>query len=178
MYKSKIQIISDDLWLEILLKQYFKDIEVTTSISKDIADIIIDPNNKSQVNITSASNQNWLLNKPLSVSIFINTIEQALNGLNKNSFIIGSITFYPEQKLCRFENEDIELTQKESEILLYLVEHPKGVDKNTLLNAIWGYSADISTHTLETHIYKLRNKFLGKHELILSKDMGYVLNAS
>lgn len=177
MYKSKIQIISDDLWLEILLKQYFKDIEVTTSISKDIADIIIDPNNKSQVNITSASNQNWLLNKPLSVSIFINTIEQALNGLNKNSFIIGSITFYPEQKLCKFGNESIELTQKESEILLYLVEHPQGVDKNTLLNAIWGYSTDISTNTLETHIYKLRNKFLGKHELIISKDSIYVLTS-
>ena len=40
MIKSKIQIVSNDLWLEILLKQYFKDIEVTTSIVEEVADII------------------------------------------------------------------------------------------------------------------------------------------
>ena len=65
---------------------------------------------------------------------------------------------------------------KETEILLYLTKHPIYVDKATLLNEIWGYSNEILTHTLETHISKLRSKFSNGDELITFKDSCYRLS--
>ena len=96
--------------------------------------------------------------------------------LSENIVMIGPISFYPNQKLCKFEQEEILLTQKETEILLYLLENKDGVDRLTLLNAVWGYSNEISTRTLESHIYKLRSKFIDKYELILFNELGYSLN--
>lgn len=52
----------------------------------------------------------------------------------------------------------IRLTEKEQEILLYLHAHGGVVDRHALLEEIWGYGANIETHTLETHIYRLRQK--------------------
>ena len=173
----KLSIISEYSWLETLLKQYFTDIEITTQVqsSKD-TDIIIDQSNNKNVSIKMLTHKkSWLIPKPISISAIINIIEQAISILSEKIIIIGPVSFCPDQKLCKFKEETIELTQKETEILLYLEKHPEEVNKTTLLNEIWGYSDEISTHTLETHIYKLRNKFSGKHDIIISKDSGYAL---
>lgn len=169
----KISIISENTWLEILLKQHFTDIEITTNLQASVdADIVI--NNGVNINIKSLE-KTWLLAKPISIHNIINIIEQAIHLLSDNIIIIGPVSFYPREKLCRFNKEEIHLTQKESEILLYLSEQDKEVDKLTLLHSVWGYSGEISTHTLETHIYKLRNKFSNKHDIIVSNEKGYCL---
>ncbi len=169
-----ILIISDNLWLQTLLKQYFVDINIVSNNSE--ADIIIDNNsNQDCLNITSG-NKSWILPKPISVCLLINIIIQAKHMLSENIVMIGPISFYPNQKLCKFGQEEILLTQKETEILLYLLENKDGVDRLTLLNAVWGYSNEISTRTLESHIYKLRSKFIDKYELILFNELGYSLN--
>lgn len=169
-----ISIISENTWLETLLKQYFSDIKITTSlqVSTD-SDIII--NNDVNVNIKSLE-KTWLLAKPISIHNVINIIEQAIHFLSDNVILIGPISFYPKKKICKFKDEKILLTQKESEILLYLSKQEKEVDKITLLHSVWGYSGEISTHTLETHIYKLRNKFSNKHDIIISNENGYALS--
>lgn len=173
----KLSIISEHNWLETLLKQYFVDIKITTQnkASQD-TDIIIDQSNKENVSIKISNHtKSWLVPKPILPLTMINIIEQAISILSEEIIIIGPISFYPDQKLCKFKEEAIELTQKETEILLYLVKHPEEVTKATLLNEIWGYSDGTYTHTLETHIYKLRNKFADKYDIIISKDSGYAL---
>lgn len=169
----KISIISENNWLENLLKQHFNNLIITTADqSSPDADIII--NNDVNINIKSYE-RTWLLAKPVSIINIINIVEQAIRLLSDNIIIIGPVSFYPREKICKIEDEEISLTQKESEIILYLSKQEKGVDKLSLLHSVWGYSSEISTHTLETHIYKLRNKFSGKYDMIVSNENGYSL---
>lgn len=75
----------------------------------------------------------------------------------------------------------IHLTEKERDILLRLHQAgAAGVDRATLLEDVWGYQAGIETHTLETHIYRLRQKIEddpAKPALLLTDQNGYVLAA-
>ena len=74
----------------------------------------------------------------------------------------------------------VRLTEKEAKIITILCEEEGRVmPKELLLKSVWGYNETISTHTLETHIYRLRKKIelgLGETELILKNNAGYFLN--
>ncbi len=169
----KIFIISKNIWLETVLKQHFSSLKIVTGDQEPIeADIII--NDDVNLNIKSLD-KTWLLVKPFSIKKIIDIIEQAIKLLSNNVIIIGLIRFYPRENLCKLGEEEIPLTQKETEILLYLSTQTEEVDKLTLLHEVWGYTSEISTHTLETHIYKLRNKFSSKCEIITSSEKGYAL---
>ena len=76
------------------------------------------------------------------------------------TFAIGPYTFQPAMKMLIDENEKkIRLTEKETNILKYLYRAESGVvARDTLLHEVWGYNAGVTTHTLETHIYRLRQK--------------------
>lgn len=173
-----VLVISEYNFLEVILKQYFQNIDINTNIEFQAANIIINQNNSNGLNIDIIGNKkSWIMQKPISIIKLINIIEQAIHTLSENIIRIGPIDFYPEQKLCKFGSEEIILTTKETEIIFYLSQHPnQEIDKNTLLNQVWGYTENISTHTLETHIYKLRNKFVDKYDIIISKDSGYSLS--
>ena len=166
----KIQI--NNPWIEELLKQHFLDLE----ISKDTEIIIT--NHEKFINIElKSTKQNIELNKPISIISLISIITQAKQTFNENFIIIGPIKFYPQLRICNFEGQEIRLTLKESEVLLLLFKQfPNYVSKTKLLESVWGYSEEITTHTLETHIYKLRNKFADKYDIIYSNEEGYLLN--
>ena len=76
-------------------------------------------------------------------------------------FTIGPYTFQPSNKLL-INNEDekkVRLTDKETAILKYLYRSDdKVVSRDVLLDEVWGYNASVTTHTLETHVYRLRQK--------------------
>lgn len=75
------------------------------------------------------------------------------------------------------EDRAVRLTDKEKEILLLLSEAKgKAVERQALLEKVWGYAADLDTHTLETHIYRLRQKIErdpAKPEILLTDGAGY-----
>jgi DNA-binding response OmpR family regulator len=77
-------------------------------------------------------------------------------------------------------NKDVRLTEKEAEIILYLSKHlNEPVVRQKLLDGVWGYASDIETHTLETHVYRLRQKLkieLMLDQFLVTKDEGYILN--
>ena len=76
-------------------------------------------------------------------------------------FTIGPYTFRPSAKLLQdvARNRRIRLTEKEAAILKFLYRSGiKPVPRQVLLNEVWGYNAGVTTHTLETHIYRLRQK--------------------
>ncbi len=97
-------------------------------------------------------------------------------------FTLGSYTFRPSAKLLAnpAKKQRIRLTAKEVELLKFL--HQAGncvVSRQTLLDEVWGYSAGASTHTLETHIYRLRRKIEADPadcRLLLTMPGGYQLN--
>jgi len=76
-------------------------------------------------------------------------------------FTIRPYTFQPSNKLL-INNEDekkVRLTDKETAILKYLYRSgDKAVSRDVLLDEVWGYNASVTTHTLETHVYRLRQK--------------------
>lgn len=165
----RVKIIGNNSdWLIDLLQQYFSDIE----FCDDEADVVVS-DQKLEIEIVNSLGSKWLIHKPIKILKLATIMQQALDTVINQVILIGPIKFYPQKRLCLISEEKILLTQKETEILLYLISHNKEVEKSDLLHSIWGYSNDISTHTLETHIYKLRNKFMKKYDIIKSSAKGY-----
>ena len=75
-------------------------------------------------------------------------------------FAIGPYTFRPSSKLLMNpKGSKVRLTEKETAILRYLYRAgQKAVSRETLLQEVWGYNSGVTTHTLETHVYRLRQK--------------------
>jgi DNA-binding response OmpR family regulator len=97
-------------------------------------------------------------------------------------FTIGPYTFRPAAKLLQdlAKNRRIRLTEKEAAILKFLYRAgTKAVGRQILLNEVWGYNAAVTTHTLETHIYRLRQKIEPdptNARLLLTEGGGYRLD--
>jgi len=94
---------------------------------------------------------------------------------------IGPYTFRPNIKMLVDEaaNKKIRLTEKETAILKYLYRANEAVGRDTLLGEVWGYNAGVTTHTLETHVYRLRQKIErdpSKAEILVTDQGGYRLN--
>lgn len=99
-------------------------------------------------------------------------------------FTIGPYSFHPSNKiLVEFETEQkTRLTEKETSILKYLLRAKgKAVGRTELLNEVWGYNSNVTTHTLETHVYRLRQKIElnpSDAKLLLTEPGGYRLEVS
>jgi DNA-binding response OmpR family regulator len=98
-------------------------------------------------------------------------------------FTVGPYMFRPSAKLLLepARNRKIRLTDKESNILKFLYRAAgKPVPRQVLLNEVWGYNSAVTTHTLETHIYRLRQKIEAdpsRTRLLLTEGGGYRLDA-
>ena len=103
--------------------------------------------------------------------------------LHENSmdavFTLGPWQFHPAQKLLRDgKGVKIWLTAKEVDILRHLQRSGGAVSKQSLLSEVWGYNPSVSSHTLETHIYRLRQKIEADPyaaQLLLTAEGGYRL---
>jgi len=78
-----------------------------------------------------------------------------------------------------FKDKKIKLTEKESNIILYISNSTKPVSIEELQLNVWGYHSDLETHTVETHVYRLRKKIsttFDDNDFINSKKNGYQIN--
>ena len=90
---------------------------------------------------------------------------------------IGPYLFRPGAKLL-MGTRNIRLTEKETNILKFLHDAGRAVPRETLLHEVWGYSPAVTTHTLETHIYRLRRKIEenpGQAKILVTEEGGYRL---
>ncbi len=74
------------------------------------------------------------------------------------------------------DNLCLKLTQKETEVIIYLNNNSKNISIQDLQKNVWGHTSELETHTVETHIYRLRKKIVNKfqdNKFILSSDNGY-----
>ena len=94
---------------------------------------------------------------------------------------IGPYTFRPSAKLLLDpRGKKIRLTEKETNILKHLHRSGSTVARETLLHEVWGYNPAVTTHTLETHIYRLRQKIEanpGAAQILVTESGGYRLVA-
>lgn len=122
--------------------------------------------------------------KPFSLSEFLNKLRSSINKFENSSegfLVFNQYELHPLAKeiVNLRNNELVKLTEKEVAVIKYLYKSKdKIVTKNDLLQDVWDYNAEVTTHTIETHIYRLRQKV--EHEnaeaqLILTEDGGYKL---
>ena len=129
------------------------------------------------------SGANDYVAKPFHSRELVARIRSQLRAFDSSDlaiYRIGPYSFQPSKRSLSnsSENRRIRLTEKESEILKFLYRSPAPVDREVLLDAVWGYAPAVTTHTLETHIYRLRQKIESDPRdpsLIVTEDRGYRL---
>jgi DNA-binding response OmpR family regulator len=129
------------------------------------------------------SGANDYVTKPFKFAVLLARIRAQLRQHEQSEdavFTIGRFTFKPASKLLVDDaGTKTRLTEKETSILKYLYRTgEKVVSREVLLHEVWGYNAGVTTHTLETHIYRLRQKIEkdpGTAELLVTESGGYKL---
>lgn len=128
---------------------------------------------------------NDYVTKPFKFPVLLARIRSQLRTHEQSEdavFQLGPYTFKPAMKMLIDERErKIRLTEKETNILKFLYRSPDGVvPRDVLLHEVWGYNAGVTTHTLETHIYRLRQKIEpdpSNARLLVTESGGYRLVA-
>jgi DNA-binding response OmpR family regulator len=107
---------------------------------------------------------NDYITKPFKIAILLARMRTHLRQneqFDDTVFTIGPYSFWPSAKILidESQNRKVRLTEKETAILEYLYQTgDRMVNRETLLGKVWGYNAGVTTHTLETHVYRLRQK--------------------
>ena len=126
---------------------------------------------------------NDYITKPFKFPVLLARLRAQLRTHEQSEdaiFQLGPYTFKPAMKmLIDGKDRKIRLTEKETNILKFLYRAQDGVvARDVLLHEVWGYNAGVTTHTLETHIYRLRQKIEpepGQARLLLTDAGGYRL---
>ena len=135
-----------------------------------------------QKNIEENQNDQIILNNlPSKLDKIIEKINLAIlkkNFASKSNIKIGEYSLDFNSREIFLQKKKLKLTEQEIKIIIYLekINEPVKVDK--LQKDIWGYSEDLETHTVETHIHRLRKKFenfFNDKKIILSTKQGYQL---
>lgn len=127
---------------------------------------------------------NDYVTKPFRLGVLLARLRAQLRQHEQSEdavFTIGHYTFRPSGKILIDDETEkkVRLTEKETAILKYLYRTgDKVVDRDTLLDEVWGYNAGVTTHTLETHVYRLRQKIErdpSNSEILVTEPGGYRL---
>ena len=195
MIKQNLFIVNFNLLYEILYE--VKDnlsFNVENYVNEDIFLEKPDLDLKNYL-IISKPNNKLLLDKKIDSKVFLDLglLPIRLNKLvelinikliklkfnHQSKIIIKDYELNLNSKFISRGNLSLKLTEKEIEIILYLNETKTKHDVADLQKNIWGYSADMETHTVETHIYRLRKKISDKFEnekFILSRQNAYFID--
>ena len=124
---------------------------------------------------------NQLILKSLPIKLFklieklnIEFLKQKYN--QQSEVFIGSYKINLNSREMFLKKTKLKLTEKETNIIIYLFNFKKPVKIEILQSKVWGYHSNLETHTVETHIYRLRKKILdtfSDNEFIISKKNGY-----
>mgnify|MGYP006061282839 FL=1 len=164
-FEFKLEFYENERELENLENDNLSDYLVITKkkLSNLKKQIIID---KSPININDliqTLNINFLKSK---------FIEQSKIDLGRYNLDLNS-------RILNQNEKELELTEKESSILIFLKQSKDPVKIDQLQEKVWGYNSELETHTVETHVYRLRKKINDKfydNEFIISDKKGYFLN--
>jgi len=121
--------------------------------------------------------------KPFRASELVARLRAQLRIFERSEeavFPVGPYVFRPAKKLLQDTglNRRIHLTDKETAVLKFLYRSDKTVDREILMHEVWGYNSAVRTHTLETHIYRLRQKIEAdpsNPSLLVTEGGGYRL---
>tara|TARA_B100001250_G_scaffold339597_1_gene307011 strand:+ start:9313 stop:9876 length:564 start_codon:yes stop_codon:yes gene_type:complete len=187
MDKKILIIFKFKLFYEII-KELDKDLNFEILEITEESDLLKRINNLSNYIILSKTN---LLNKtnqliinqyPIKISKLIEKINIEFLKLefNKKSKIhIGKYKIDLNSRYLISDSKKLKLTEKEANIIIYLFNSELPVKIEKLQQEVWGYNSKLETHTVETHVYRLRKKIskvFDDYNFIMSKKHGYQIN--
>jgi len=195
MIKQTIHIIDFKILYNILdeIKDYlkfqilhYKNEEIflnSDDLNLNDSLILVSPDNKVFLNngkisgkkISSIPNYPITIDKLVEI-LNVNLIKQKYNY--QSNIYIKDYKLDLNSRTITKNNQNLKLTQKEIDIILFLNGFEKPQKVNVLQNKVWGYSLELETHTVETHIYRLRKKIKDEfkdNNFILSNDDGYFI---
>jgi DNA-binding response OmpR family regulator len=130
------------------------------------------------------SGANDYITKPFRLGVLLARIRAQMRQHERSedaTFQIGPYSFQPSNKILVEPGSDrkIRLTEKETAILKFMIRAgDRNISRDVLLNEVWGYNSGVTTHTLETHVYRLRQKIEqdpSNAELLVTEPGGYRL---
>ena len=184
MIKQSLIIYSNLILYEILkeleneIKYKIEEISTDKELSnKEISEylVITDKKNHKFLNVVQ-------LDFPCEISKLIEKVNIKfikLKTKEKASVSVGEYDIDLNARLLNFNSESISLTEKEINLIIFLNNSKNPVSVYKLQKEVWSYKNKIETHTVETHIHRLRKKILKefkKEDFILSNKSGYYLN--
>ena len=177
-FKSLFKIIN-----ELKNELNFDVIEVSEEI--DLTDKLLKFNNSlivTQKKGIDKSNQLILNQLPIKFSKLLEKINIEFLKLQfneKSKIDIGKYKIDLNSRYLISNDQKLKLTEKEADIIIYLYKSNLPVKINQLQKEVWGFKSKLETHTVETHIYRLRKKILEifkDKDFIISKKNGYKIN--
>jgi hypothetical protein len=177
IYKfSSLYHIIDELGLDLNFKTSFADNEKSLKYKVKNHKNYLIISNKKYLNL---HNHFVLENTPINIFKLVEKINIEFLKLQFNSqsqVKINNYTIDLNSREIIINNTKLKLTEKEINTISYLSESDKPVSIDELQEKVWSYQSNIETHTVETHIYRLRKKILNTfndNEFIVSKKDGY-----
>ena len=132
--------------------------------------------------INSIKNQFVIENFPIKINKLLEKLNISFlkSKYNEQSQInVGNYIIDLNSREMTFGNLKLKLTEKETDIILFISKSDKATKVSDLQKKVWHYQSDLETHTVETHIYRLRKKILNKFEdddFIVSEKNGYSIS--
>ena len=153
-------------------------VEILKTIEKNVPVVFLSKSDNEDIKAHT------IIQKPFLLSNFLDTLKASIN-IYENSddgvLEFNKYVLYPSRKeILNKRNKSLtKLTEREVSVIKYLYKNSgKTVSKNDLMQEVWEYSADVATHTVETHIYRLRQKVEQDNpdnQIIITSDGGYQL---
>ena len=163
---------------EFKLEFYEKERELEKLENDNLSDYLVITKKK----LSNLKKQIIIDKSPININDLIQTLN--INFL-KSKFIeqskidLGRYNLDLNSRILNQNEKELELTEKESSILIFLKQSKDPVKIDQLQEKVWGYNSELETHTVETHVYRLRKKINDKfydNEFIISDKKGYFLN--
>ena len=163
---------------EFKLEFYEKERELENLENDNLSDYLVITKKK----LSNLKKQVIIDKSPININDLIQTLN--INFL-KSKFIeqskidLGRYNLDLNSRILNQNEKELELTEKESSILIFLKQSKDPVKIDQLQEKVWGYKSELETHTVETHVYRLRKKINDKfydNEFIISDKKGYFLN--
>ena len=160
--------------------RFIKEAEI-----KNILLFMIDEETSGALSFEESKGKRYFIERPFRIQHLnkkISTIFAKISNSNELAYKVGPFMFFPGKKVIVLDEKiKVELTEKEVDILKCLLSSgEEAVDRDKLLKQVWNYNSDVTTHTLETHIYRLRQKLEidpSMPRLIVSKSGGFKIRS-
>ena len=183
MIKQNLIIYSNSILYDIL-KELEK--EINYNVEQIFSEAELNDKEFSQYLILSNKKTNKISNAikldfPLKISKLIEKVNIQfikLKTKEQSSVSIGKYEIDLNSRMLNLNSDSISLTEKEINLIIFLSKSKTPVSINKLQEEVWGYKNEVETHTVETHIHRLRKKILSqfnKDDFILSDKRGYYL---